>query len=163
MSGLSQVRAQVRDVLGPVAAAAGYDLEDVTVTQVGRRRLVRVVVDQDGGVDLDAVADVSRAASVALDATDVMGEAPYVLEVSSPGVDRPLSEPRHWRRAVGRLVAAPLADGGEVLGRVVAADDDGVTFDVEGRQRQLRYGALGRGRVQVEFNRPERSRAEVEP
>jgi ribosome maturation factor RimP len=162
MSGFSQVRSRVHDVLAPVVEAAGYDLEDVSVAQAGRRRLVRVVVDRDGGVDLDAVAEISRTASDALDAAAVMGETAYVLEVSSPGVDRPLSEPRHWRRAAGRLVRAPLTDGGEVVGRVVTADDDAVTLDVGGEQRDYGYGALGRGRVQVEFNRAGADAAEVE-
>src|SRR6059058_4887589 len=107
-------RQRVRDVLEPVVAGAGYDLEDVTVTAAGRRSVVRVVVDRDGGVDLDAVADISRVLSEALDADDVMGEAPYVLEVSSPGVDRPLTQPRHWRRAAGRLVTVTVADEGSV-------------------------------------------------
>ncbi len=96
-------RADLLDLLAPVVAAAGYDLEDVTVTAAGRRSLVRVIVDADEGVDLDGVADVSRAVSNALDDGDAFA-GPFVLEVSSPGVDRPLTEPRHWRRARGRLV-----------------------------------------------------------
>jgi ribosome maturation factor RimP len=153
MSGASQVRDRVRDLVAPVVAAAGYDLEDVSVGQAGRRRLVRVVVDRDGGVDLDAVADVSRVVSDALDDGDALGAAPYVLEVSSPGVDRPLTEPRHWRRAAGRLVRAGLADGGHVDGRVLDADDEAVTLEVDGQPRRVPYGELARGRVQVEFNR----------
>ncbi|MBP2702835.1 ribosome maturation factor RimP [Microbispora sp. RL4-1S] len=140
------------DLLGPVVTAEGFDLEDVTITPAGRRRLVRVVVDRDGGVSLDDVADVSQSVSKRLDEADVLGGAPYVLEVTSPGVDRPLTEPRHWRRARGRLVRAELREGGTVEGRVRDADESGV--DLEGAGR-LAYGELVRGRVQVEFNRPE--------
>jgi ribosome maturation factor RimP len=140
-------------LLGPVMAEAGYDLEDVVVTPAGKRRLLRVVVDRDGGVSLDDVAELSRATSAALDASDVMGSGPYVLEVTSPGVDRPLTEPRHWRRSVGRLVAATLADGGRRTGRVVAATDEGVLLDDGGTQVMLGYEILSRGVVQVEFNR----------
>ena len=144
-------------MLTPVVAATGHDLEDVTVTSAGRRSLVRVIVDADGGVDLDAVADVSRAVSEALDDDADGGAAfagPYVLEVSSPGVDRPLIEQRHWRRATGRLVAVPVADK-SVTGRVVETDANGVTLDVDGARREIAWGDLGRGRVQVEFNRGE--------
>ena len=147
-------RQRLRDVLEPVVTGAGYDLEDVTVTAAGRRSVVRVIVDRDGGLDLDAVADISRVVSETLDADDVTGEAPYTLEVSSPGVDRPLTEPRHWRRAVGRLVRASVRDEKDVTGRVRRADDAGVTFDVEGAERTVPYDALGAGKVQVEFNRP---------
>ena len=106
---------RVLALLAPVVSSAGYDLEDLGVTAAGRRSVVRVVVDRDGGIDLDDVADVSRTVSDALDALDeaepdALG-ATYVLEVTSPGVDRPLTEPRHWRRNVGRLVTATLADG----------------------------------------------------
>jgi len=145
-------RQRVRDTLQPVVSAAGYDLEDVSVTAAGRRSVVRVVVDRDGGVDLDAVADVTRAVSAVLDEGDVMGQAPYVLEVSSPGVDRPLTEPRHWQRAAGRLVRVPVTDVGTVTGRVSAADDAGVTIDVDGDAQQFDYAALGRGQIQVEFS-----------
>lgn len=142
-------RERLRAALDPVVTDAGFDLEDVTVTAAGRRNVIRVVVDRDGGVDLDAVAEVSRAVSDALDDSDVTGSAAYTLEVTSPGVDRPLTEPRHWRRAVGRLVAA-----GAATGRVVAADDDGVTFDVDGDETVMSYAELPAGRVQVEFGRP---------
>jgi len=105
-------------------------------------------------VELDAVAAVSSAVSQALDESSVMGGAPYVLEVTSPGVDRPLTEPRHWRRNISRLVKASLADGTTVLGRISAADDESVTLDVDGAARRLELAAVTSGRVQVEFNRP---------
>jgi ribosome maturation factor RimP len=98
-------------VAEPVVHALGMDLESVKVTTAGRRRLLRMVVDSDGGVSLDDAALASRELSVKLDASDVMGDMPYTLEVSSPGVDRPLTEPRHWQRAVGRLVRVPLTAG----------------------------------------------------
>ena len=142
-------RDRLRSALDPVVTAAGFDLEDVNVTTAGRRSVIRVVVDRDGGLDLDAVADVSRVVSEALDAGDVTGDAPYTLEVTSPGVDRPLTEPRHWRRAAGRLVKA-----GTVTGRVLAADESGVTLAVDGEERTFGYDELGSGRVQVEFDRP---------
>ncbi len=130
-------RQRLLTLLNPVVEAAGYDLEDVTVSQAGRRSLVRVIVDRDGGIDLDAVADVSRAVSDVLDDDETGGADladAYVLEVSSPGVDRPLTAPRHWRRAVGRLVRSTV-DGATVTGRVVAADDVGVRLEVDGSER----------------------------
>jgi ribosome maturation factor RimP len=147
-------RQKVRAAVEPVVTAAGYDLEDVTVSAAGRRSVVRVIVDRDGGVDLDAVAEVSRVVSEALDDGAVTGEAPYTLEVTSPGVDRPLTEPRHWRRNAGRLVQTSTSDGGSLTGRIVAADDDAVVLDVDGAHRRLGYDALGAGKVQVEFSRP---------
>ena len=140
-------------LLGPVVSDSGLDLEDVVVTPAGKRRLVRVVVDQDGGVGLDTVAQVSTAVSAALDESDAMGASPYVLEVTSPGVDRPLSLPRHWRRAVDRLVKATLADGSAVTGRVLESDDDGVLLDLDGAPTRYAYADVTSARVQVEFNR----------
>lgn len=155
-------RQRVREVVEPVVTAAGYDLEDVTVTAAGRRSVVRVIVDRDAGVDLDAVADVARIVSDALDADDPTGDSPYTLEVSSPGVDRALTEPRHWRRATGRLVKASVRDGADVTGRVTATDDTGVSFDVDGAQRTVPYDALGPGKVQVEFSRRDAPAGEEE-
>jgi ribosome maturation factor RimP len=141
-------RERVRAVVLPAVTQAGFDLEDVTVGVAGRRSLVRVVVDRDGGVDLDAVADISRVVSDALDDNDVIGDAAYTLEVTSPGVDRPLTEPRHWQRATGRLVAAS-----GVIGRVLDADDDKVTLMVDDSPRVIDYSALGTGKIQLEFSR----------
>ncbi|GHE10034.1 ribosome maturation factor RimP [Klenkia taihuensis] len=150
----------------PVVGDAGYDLEDLDVRAAGNRVVVRVVVDRDSGVSLDDVAEVSRALSDVLDAEDDdLGRSPYVLEVSSPGVDRPLTLPRHWRRNVGRLVTATVG-GEQLVGRVVSVDDDGVVLAVEkggakkgqvrkpAGNRTLTWAELGEGRVQVEFNRP---------
>jgi len=152
--GSPEIEGRIADVIGPVIAAAGMDLESVRVSAAGRRRLLRVVVDSDRGVSLDDAATISRKLSAALDATPVMGDFPYTLEVSSPGVDRPLTDPRHWRRAVGRLVQVTAEDAGSISGRVVAADADGVTLDVEGDRRRFGYTALGAGAVQVEFGHP---------
>ena len=146
-------RDRLRELLEPVAAGAGVDLEDVSVSPAGKRRVLRIVVDADGGVDLDAVAAVSRKVSEALDASDVMGSQPYVLEVTTPGVDRPLTAERHWRRSAGRLVEVHLADGGKVTGRITAADADGVDLDVEGTARRVSYAEIAKAAVQVEFNR----------
>jgi ribosome maturation factor RimP len=140
-------------VLSPVVSAAGLDLESVRVAAAGRRRLLRVVVDSDGGPSLDDIALLSRSLSAELDSSGVMGEDAYTLEVSSPGVDRPLTEPRHWRRARGRLVRVPVTAGGlgTVTGRVLDAGADGVTLDVDGKPHDFGYRELGAGQVQVEF------------
>ena len=145
----------VQDLLEPVVTSLGIDLEEVDVTTAGRRRRVCVIIDRDGGIDLDTVAEVSRAISDALDASDALGNAPYVLEVSSPGVDRPLTEPRHWRRARGRLVACTLRDGTQIEGRVTDCDDGSVTLDTPGGSWRGSLSDMASGRVQVEFKRPE--------
>lgn len=148
---------RLQQVLAPVVAASGLDLEGLEVTPAGRRSVVRVLVDKDGGVTLDDVAEVSRAVSEALDALDtaepgVLAGA-YVLEVGSPGVDRPLAEPRHWRRSTGRLVQVDRVEGGPVTGRVLATDDDGAVLDVDGAQLRVPYSDVRRAQVQVEFSR----------
>ncbi len=164
---------RIANAIRPVIHASGMDLEAVRVTAAGRRRLLRVIVDSDGGVSLDDAAAVSRELSLVLDSTGVMGDFPYTLEVSSPGVDRPLTEPRHWRRAAGRLVKVAAAegpgqsnaaaegpgqsnkaaDGGTLVGRVISADTDEVILDVEGDRRHFTYAKLGPGAIQIEFGR----------
>lgn len=153
MAGVSRQR--LLTALEPVVSDAGFDLEDVEVTAAGRRSVIRVIVDRDGGLDLDGVAAVSGVVSAALDDDTLTGRAPFTLEVTSPGVDRPLTEPRHWRRAVGRLVSVSVRDDGRLTGRVRAADDTAVTFDVDGAERAVDLAVLGPGHVQVEFNRAE--------
>jgi ribosome maturation factor RimP len=148
--------AALSELLRPIMAGSGHELESLNVTPAGKRRVVRVVVDADGGVNLDDIATVSRDVSEVLDgADDLLGGLPYVLEVTSPGVDRPLTEPRHWRRATGRLVAVTTAEGQELEGRVIGADEDKVVLDVAGQETGLAFSDLGPGRVQVEFKRVE--------
>jgi len=157
--------ARLTSLVEPVLAAMDIDLEAVRVSSAGRRRVLRIIVDTDGGISLDDIAEVSREVSARLDAGNAMGDAPYTLEVSSPGVDRPLTQPRHWRRAAGRLVTVPVAaedhdskrdaPAGPALlaGRVIDADLAGVTLEVDGSRRTFGYAELGPGRVQVEFGR----------
>jgi ribosome maturation factor RimP len=156
--------------LEPRVTAAGYDLEELVVRPAGQRSVVRVVVDRDEGVSLDDVAELSRALSELLDAQDeALGRSPYVLEVTSPGVDRPLTAPRHWRRNVGRLVSVAVGpEGGraQLTARVLRVEEGGVVLAVETggtKKGQLRKAAgertvgwaeLGEARVQVEFTRP---------
>jgi ribosome maturation factor RimP len=131
----------------------GLDVEAVEVTPAGKRRVLRVAVDKDGGVTLDDVADATREVSRVLDESDVMGEMPYTLEVTSRGVDRPLTLPRHWRRNEDRLVKATLADGSDLTGRVVDSSEESVTLDVDGARRELPYADVAKAFVQIEFNR----------
>lgn len=148
----------VRALAAPAVAAAGLVLENVTITPAGRRRVLRVVVDLPddavGGVPMEAVAQASQALSEALDGSDVMGGAPYVLEVSSPGADRPLTERRHWLRARGRLVTATLADGRTVKGRIAAATEHGVVLD-RADASPWAWADLRTGRIELEFGRPD--------
>ncbi len=133
--------------------AFGLDVEAVELTPAGKRRVLRIAVDKDGGVTLDDVADATRETSRVLDESDVMGEHPYTLEVTSRGVDRPLTLPRHWRRNADRLVKATLADGDAVTGRILTSDDESVTLDVDGTHRELSYTGIDKALVQIEFNR----------
>ncbi len=143
---------KVRAALDPALTAAGFVVEDVIVRQAGSRRLVQVLVDRVDGISLDEVAVASRAASEALDASDVFAGA-YVLEVSSPGVDRPLTLGRHWRRNLGRLVTVTPMEGPTWTGRVVEAGEEVVVLDVDGVPRQAVLAQVRRAVVQVEFHR----------
>jgi ribosome maturation factor RimP len=163
----------IRPVLGRALEPTSLVLDDVTVTPAGRRRVVKVLVDRDVDdsgttsdptppLTLDEVADATRLVSDALDATDVMGEQPYTLEVSSPGVGRPLTTPRHYRRNVGRLVTVRRVDG-DVTGRIVSATATEVTLEVPSsrstpaRSTTLPYAGVERAVVEVEFARPDES------
>lgn len=141
------------ELLGPLSVL-GLDIEAVELTPAGKRRVLRIAVDKDGGVTLDDVAEATREISSVLDASDVMGEHPYTLEVTSRGVDRPLTLPRHWRRNESRLVKVALVEGGEVQGRIGRSTDESVVLDVDGTERELAYADIAKARVQIEFNRP---------
>jgi len=156
-------------LVSPVVQSAGYDLEELVLTPMGRRSLLRVVIDRDEGITLDDIAAMSHAVADVLDADEgVIGKAPYALELTSPGVDRPLTEPRHWRRAIGRLVEVTAQSAGaagnsgspeplSIRGRVTGFDGAVVTLTVDGVDRQVPLSQLGAGKVQLEFNRPDES------
>lgn len=138
-------------------ASSGLDLEDVETSVAGRRHLVRVLVDKSGGVTLDEIAEATRLVSSLLDEHDVLGDAPYTLEVTSPGIDRPLTLPRHWQRNLSRLVKVTPREGASFVGRVMAAGESSATLDVEGDLKEVSYADTAKARVEIEFNRPDLS------
>ena len=140
------------ELTGPLSAQ-GLDVEAVEITPVAKRRMLRVAVDKDGGVTLDDVAEATRAVSRVLDDSDVMGEQPYTLEVTSRGVDRPLTLPRHWRRNTDRLVKVTMTSGEVLTGRIMDCDESVAHLDVSGRRREVDYAEVKKAMVQIEFNR----------
>ncbi|MET9734031.1 ribosome maturation factor RimP [Streptomyces sp. NPDC006458] len=153
---------RLRELLEPLVTSQGLDLEEIAVDSVGRKRVLRVVVDSDEGADLDAIADVSRALSAKLDETNAMGDAAYDLEVGTPGAERALTEHRHYVRAVDRLVKFQLTEGGELIARILIVDEDGLDVEVPGvkgrkaTSRRLGFPEIAKARVQVEFNRKDK-------
>jgi ribosome maturation factor RimP len=147
------IRDRIEAELVDPLIAMGVDVEAVEITPAGKRRVLRVAIDKDGGVTLDDVADATREVSRVLDDSDVMGEQPYTLEVTSRGVDRPLTLPRHWRRNADRLVKVTLEDGSAVTGRITSSDDVAATLDVDGAAHEVTYDRVAKALVQVEFNR----------
>ncbi|MEU9253367.1 ribosome maturation factor RimP [Streptomyces sp. NPDC058525] len=158
---------RLRGLLEPLVAAKGLDLEEIELSKAGKRRMLRIIVDSDEGVELDACAELSREVSDQLDESDVMGEDEYVLEVSSPGADRPLSEHRHYVRATGRLVKFQLAEGGELIARILDVDDEGMDLEVPGVKgrkataRRIAFTDIAKARVEIEFSRKDKKEEEA--
>lgn len=154
----SQARDELLEELRAPLARSGLDVEGVEITTAGRRRVIRVLVDKDGGITLDDIAVATTLIGGLLDDLEALGDRPYTLEVTSPGVDRPLTEPRHWRRNLDRLVAVSLRangpDAGQLLGRVVEAYDDAAVLDVDGTPTRVPYADVAAAHVEIEFNRP---------
>ncbi|MBP2370039.1 ribosome maturation factor RimP [Pseudonocardia parietis] len=155
-----QLADQLRGVLEPVVTDAGLEIDAVEVRTAGRRHAVKLVVDlPEGstatGFDLDDIARLSRTAAAELDPHEHLIEGSYTLEVTSPGVDRPLTRPQHWRRNFLRLAQITLAGGESVEARIGQADDDRVQVAVPGRKqpelREIAYRDVTHAQVQVEF------------
>ena len=149
----SDTRDRLADQLTDPMTSLGLDLEAVDLSSAGKRRVLRVAIDRDGGVTMDDIAEATREVSRILDETNLMGQQAYTLEVSSPGVDRPLTLPRHWRRNAGRLVTVTLGEGEPVTGRITASDDEGAVLDVEGTEHRVAYSEVTRARIQIEFKK----------
>jgi ribosome maturation factor RimP len=140
------------ELSGPIGDL-GLDLEAVDLSSAGRRRVLRVAIDKDGGVTMDDIADATTEISRVLDDTNLMGEQPFTLEVSSPGVERPLTLPRHWRRNTGRLVTVTFSEGDPLTGRITGTDDDGALLEVEGAERRVEYAEVRKAKIQIEFKK----------
>jgi ribosome maturation factor RimP len=148
-----EITDRLAGLLAEPIEALGLDLEAVDLSKAGKRSVLRVAVDKDGGVDLDDIAAATGEVSRVLDDSDVMGNNSYTLEVSSPGVDRPLTLPRHWRRNVSRLVTVTMTDGSAVEGRITDADDDGAVLEVDGGSTRVSFADVAKARIQIEFKR----------
>ncbi|MFJ4465645.1 ribosome maturation factor RimP [Streptomyces sp. NPDC088928] len=158
---------RLRGLLEPLVSAEQLDLEEIEVSRAGRRRVLRIIVDSEEGVELDACAELSRAISEKLDETDAMGDEEYVLEVSSPGADRPLTEHRHYVRATGRLAKLHLHEGGELVARILAVDEEGLDLEVPGvkgrkpTSRRVAFDEIAKARVEIEFSRKDKKEEEA--
>jgi ribosome maturation factor RimP len=141
---------QLLELLNPVVDACGAEIDNLKISKAGSRRIVEVVVDSDEGIDLDAVAAISSAISGVLDETNVMGEAPYTLEVGTRGVDSPLLTEKHWHRNAGRLVKI-VGSSMDVIGRIIGTDGQTVDIDVAGTIKTYALSEISRATVQVEF------------
>jgi ribosome maturation factor RimP len=153
--GNEETRDRLSSVLTAPLLAVGLDLEAIEITPAGTRRLLRVAVDKDGGVNLDDIASATKEVSQILDDSNVMGEQAYTLEVTSPGIDRLLTLPRHWRRNQTRLVKVTTETKETITGRITEAGDEAAVLDVNGKARTIAYSDVAKARVQVEFNRKE--------
>lgn len=151
--GSSTTDAPLQELLAPVVAASGLELDSVTRTRSDAMPLLRVVVGAPigaDGIDSDTLADVSRAVSKALDAVDPI-DGEYLLEVSTPGAERELTKVGHWMRQIGRLVRIKLRAGGYVSGRVIDAGETSATIDVDGEATTIDYQDMKKARSRVDF------------
>ncbi|WP_051898672.1 ribosome maturation factor RimP [Sciscionella sediminilitoris] len=160
--GLAELKARLEPIVESAVTGIGYELDDLELAQMGRKRQVKAIVDAEGGIELDEVASISRAVSKALDEHEDVLEGSYTLEVTSPGLDRPLTKPRHWRRARARLVKLTFADGGSAKARVGAADEREVRLLFDAKSvRTVGYTEIQRAVVEVEFRKPPTAELEL--
>ena len=159
---------RLRALLEPLVVKTGLELEEVKVTAAGSRRQLQVIVDSDEGAPLDTIAELSREISQVLDDADAMGGAAYLLEVSSPGLDRPLTEPRHFRRNEGRLVKLTTSGGEQLVARILAVDEEGLDLEVPGvkgrkpKPARVAFGEIAKARVEIEFSRKDPAGADTD-
>ena len=148
---------QISELVTPAVSDLGFYLEDVHVATPGNHRIVTCIVDGDVSLNLDQVTSVSRVISELLDEAAFMGETPFTLEVTSPGVDRPLTQPRHFKKNADRLLKIIKLDGSEVTGRILSNSDHDVTLTVtvkkETVEQTIPLVDIKRAVVEIEFNR----------
>jgi len=148
-------------LLEPVVHEFSFDLDDIEISRSGGQKILDVTIDGDNGVNLDEVAAVSHAISEFLDNSDAMGDEPYVLEVGTRGVTKPLTKPVHWARNVGRLVNV-AGDAINAVGRIVDFSEPNVTLDIKGKLRTLSIAEISRAHIEVEFKKMPKDDAEAQ-
>ncbi len=146
--------ANLTELLTPAIKTLGFVLEEIKVTPIGKRRIIAVIVDQEEkNPNLDEVTVVSREVSNILDNYSQLGDQPFTLEVTTPGVDRPLILPRHWQKNLGRLVKVVKIDGQTVSGRISSVSDVSAAIEVAGKSVEVLFGDVKRAQIEIEFNR----------
>lgn len=145
---------RLEPIIADAVSGLGFDLDALEVQQAGRKKLVKVIVDSDQGVGLDEVASASRAVSAVLDDHDHVIAGAYTLEVTSPGLSRPLTQRRHWRRARFRLVRVTPKEGAAYVGRVGHAGEKSVRMLVDGRIKDVSYASIDKAVIEIEFKQP---------
>jgi ribosome maturation factor RimP len=150
---------QISEHITPALHKAGYFLEDVNLVSPGQHRIVTVIVDGESALNLDQVTVASKLVSELLDEATFMGETPFTLEVTSPGIDRPLTLPRHFAKNVDRLLKVTKSDGDVVTGRILSNTESDVTLSVtekkDIKEVTISLGDIKRAQVEIEFNRKE--------
>ena len=142
--------------IAPIVEGAGFVLEEITITPAGKRRLLTVFVDgEDRNLSLDEVTSVSKQISEVVDVLPELGDKPFTLEVTSPGVDRPLTLDRHWRKNVGRLVKIVTNDGQSINGRIKSFNGNQVEISLPKSEVILQRETIKRAIIEIEFNRKE--------
>lgn len=149
----------ITELISPAVSEAGFFLEEVQIASPGSHRIVTCVVDGETPLNLDQVTVASRVISELLDTAEFMGETPFTLEVTSPGVDRPLTQPRHWTKNLTRLIKVTLGDGTITIGRLTEFNETNVTLveNIKGRIKEhtFAFAEIKRAVVEIEFNRKE--------
>ena len=144
------------ELLNPAVTRAGFVLEEVSITPVGKRRLISVVVDcENRNPSLDEVTVVSKEVSSILDTYSQLGEMPFTLEVTTPGIDRPLTELRHWKKNIGRLVKITPHSGEKYVARIKEVLPREVVLELKNQESKVHFSDIARAQIEVEFNRKE--------
>lgn len=148
---------QISELITPALHKAGYFLEDVNLVNPGQHRIVTVIVDGESALNLDQVTVASKLVSELLDEAAFMGETPFTLEVTSPGIDRPLTLPRHFAKNVDRLLKVTKTDGIVITGRILSNTQNDVTLTVtekkDVKEVTVALADIKRATVEIEFNR----------
>ena len=138
---------EISAVITPALTSLGFYLEDLNITSAGKRSLLTVIVDADRHLSLDEVTVATKAISEIVENIPALGSTPFTLEVTSPGIDRPLTKPRHWRKNINRLVKIILLDGSQITGRIKQAGESAATID----ESVINYLDIKRANLEIEF------------